>query len=106
MLLYNIGCLERTFISRPDVNSEIGTDLNWFIRKDVDQTIAGRFLGNYEDGLGKTWHDQNHMQFFNDGKVPFPYLSDGMWFLELKGSASLYHRQPYQQYITCSIISQ
>ena len=43
--------------------------------------IAGRFLGNYEDGLGKTWHDTNHMKFFNDGKVPFPYLSDGMWFL-------------------------
>jgi nitrate/nitrite transport system substrate-binding protein len=38
-------------------------------------------MGNYEDGLGKTWHDQNHMKFFNDGRVPFPYLSDGMWFL-------------------------
>ncbi len=45
------------------------------------EVIAGRFLGNYEDGLGKTWHDANHMKFFNDGKVPFPYLSDGMWFL-------------------------
>ena len=45
------------------------------------EVIAGRFLGNYEDGLGKTWHDTNHMKFFNDGKVPFPYLSDGMWFL-------------------------
>lgn len=43
--------------------------------------IAGRFMGNYESGLGKKWHDQNHMKFFNDGKVPFPYLSDGMWFL-------------------------
>ncbi|MGC2048277.1 MAG: CmpA/NrtA family ABC transporter substrate-binding protein [Gallionella sp.] len=43
--------------------------------------IAGRFMGNYEDGLGKTWHDANHIKFFNDGKVPFPYLSDGMWFL-------------------------
>jgi nitrate/nitrite transport system substrate-binding protein len=45
------------------------------------EVIAGRFMGNYEDGLGKTWHDANHMKFFNDGKVPFPYLSDGMWFL-------------------------
>lgn len=45
------------------------------------EVIAGRFLGNYEDGLGKTWHDANHMKFFNDGQVPFPYLSDGMWFL-------------------------
>lgn len=43
--------------------------------------IAGRFLGNYDDGLGRKWYDPNHMKFFNDGKVPFPYLSDGMWFL-------------------------
>ena len=50
-------------------------------RAKVTERIAGRFLGNYENGLGKTWHDQNHMKFFNDGKVPFPYLSDGMWFL-------------------------
>ena len=42
--------------------------------------IEGRFLGNYEDGLGKKWHDKNYMKFFNDGQVPFPYLSDGMWF--------------------------
>ncbi|MHB1236627.1 MAG: CmpA/NrtA family ABC transporter substrate-binding protein [Gallionella sp.] len=45
------------------------------------EVIAGRFMGNYEDGLGKTWHDQNHIKFFNDGNVPFPWLSDGMWFL-------------------------
>lgn len=43
--------------------------------------IAGRFLGNYEDGLGRAWHDPNHIKFFNDGKVSFPYLSDGMWFI-------------------------
>jgi nitrate/nitrite transport system substrate-binding protein len=43
--------------------------------------IAGRFRGNYEDGLGRVWHDPNHLKFFNEGKVPFPYLSDGMWFL-------------------------
>jgi len=45
------------------------------------EVIAGRFMGNYQDGLGRSWHDPNHMKFFNDGKVPFPYLSDGMWFL-------------------------
>ena len=45
------------------------------------EVIEGRFIGNYEDGLGKKWHDPNHMKFFNDGKVPFPYLSDGMWFI-------------------------
>jgi nitrate/nitrite transport system substrate-binding protein len=31
--------------------------------------------------LGKTWDDPNHMKFYNDGAVNFPYLSDGMWFL-------------------------
>jgi len=31
--------------------------------------------------MGKTWDDPNHMKFFNDGAVTFPYLSDGMWFL-------------------------
>lgn len=45
------------------------------------EVIEGRFLGNYEDGLGNKWHDPNHIKFFNDGLVPFPYLSDGMWFL-------------------------
>ena len=30
---------------------------------------------------GKTWDDPNHMKFFNDGSVNYPYLSDGMWFL-------------------------
>ena len=43
--------------------------------------IQGRLLGRYENGLGKTWDDPNHMKFFNDGAVNFPYLSDGMWFL-------------------------
>jgi nitrate/nitrite transport system substrate-binding protein len=43
--------------------------------------IEDRFLGKYEDGLGKTWDDPHPMRFYNDGKVPFPYLSDGMWFL-------------------------
>lgn len=43
--------------------------------------INERILGRYQDGLGKTWDDTNHMKFFNDGAVNFPYLSDGMWFL-------------------------
>lgn len=46
--------------------------------KDV---ILGRFLGDYDNGIGKKWKDPNYMKFFNDGTVPFPYLSDGMWFL-------------------------
>jgi len=43
--------------------------------------INQRILGRYENGMGKTWDDPNHMKFFDDGAVNFPYLSDGMWFL-------------------------
>lgn len=45
------------------------------------EVIEGRFLGHYDNGNGKQWEDPNHMKFFDDGKVNFPYLSDGMWFL-------------------------
>ena len=46
-----------------------------------EEVIEQRFMGNYEDGLGKKWKDPNLMRFYNDGAVNFPYLSDGMWFL-------------------------
>jgi nitrate/nitrite transport system substrate-binding protein len=46
-----------------------------------NDVIVERMLGRYENGLGKTWDDKNHMKFFDDGTVNFPYLSDGMWFL-------------------------
>lgn len=45
------------------------------------EVINQRILGRYQNGLGRTWDDPNHMKFFNDGYVNFPYLSDGMWFL-------------------------
>ena len=45
-----------------------------------EEVIEGRFLGHYDNGIGKTWDDPNYMKFFNDGKVNYPYLSDGMWF--------------------------
>jgi nitrate/nitrite transport system substrate-binding protein len=51
-----------------------------YINTSVD-AINQRILGRYQNGLGKTWDDSNHMKFFNDGAVNFPYLSDGMWFL-------------------------
>jgi nitrate/nitrite transport system substrate-binding protein len=44
-------------------------------------TINQRILGRYQNGLSKTSDDPDHMKFFNDGAVNFPYLSDGMWFL-------------------------
>ena len=51
-----------------------------YVNTSID-AINQRILGRYQDGLGKTWDDTNHMKFFNDGAVNFPYLSDGMWFL-------------------------
>lgn len=46
-----------------------------------EEVIRGRLLGRYDDGLSKTWQEENLVKFFNDGKVNFPYLSDGMWFM-------------------------
>ncbi len=46
-----------------------------------EEVILGRFLGDYDNGAGKTWKDPNYMKFFNDGAVNYPYVSDGMWFL-------------------------
>ena len=51
-----------------------------YVNTSVD-VINQRILGRYQNGLGKTWDDPNHMKFFDDGAVTFPYLSDGMWFL-------------------------
>ena len=45
------------------------------------EVIVARMLGRYDNGIGRTWDDQNHMKFYNDGHVSFPYLSDGMWFM-------------------------
>jgi len=51
-----------------------------YVNTSVD-VINQRILGRYQNGMGKTWDDPNHMKFYNDGLVNFPYLSDGMWFL-------------------------
>jgi nitrate/nitrite transport system substrate-binding protein len=51
-----------------------------YVNTSVD-AINQRILGRYQDGLGKTWDDPDHMKFFADGEVNYPYLSDGMWFL-------------------------
>ena len=51
-----------------------------YVNTSVD-AINQRILGRYQNGLGKTWDDPNHMKFFNDGLVNYPWLSDGMWFL-------------------------
>ena len=46
-----------------------------------EEVIAGRFVGDYDNGIGKKYKDPNYMKFYQDGAVNFPYLSDGMWFL-------------------------
>jgi len=51
-----------------------------YVNTDMEVIVA-RMLGRYDNGIGKTWDDPNHMKFYNDGQVPFPYLSDGMWFM-------------------------
>ena len=51
-----------------------------YVNTSVD-AINQRILGRYQNGMGRTWDDANHMKFYNDGAVTFPYLSDGMWFL-------------------------
>jgi len=51
-----------------------------YVNTSVD-AINQRILGRYTNGMGKNWDDPNHMKFYNDGAVNFPYLSDGMWFL-------------------------
>ena len=51
-----------------------------YVNTSVD-VINQRILGRYQNGLGKTWDDKNHMKFFADGNATFPFLSDGMWFL-------------------------
>ncbi len=45
------------------------------------EVIVARMLGRYDNGIGKSWDDKDHMKFFNEGAVNFPYLSDGMWFM-------------------------
>ncbi|MES2635793.1 MAG: CmpA/NrtA family ABC transporter substrate-binding protein, partial [Pseudomonadota bacterium] len=47
----------------------------------AEEVIAGRFMGDYDNGNGRKYKDPNYMKFYNDGAVNFPYLSDGMWFL-------------------------
>ena len=51
-----------------------------YVNTSVD-VINQRILGRYQNGMGKTWDDPNHMKFYNEGTVSFPYLTDGMWFL-------------------------
>ena len=46
-----------------------------------EQYLSGRMLGEYDNGIGKRWHDDHPMRFFQQGEASYPWLSDGMWFL-------------------------
>ncbi len=37
--------------------------------------------GRGSDGLGHRWVERHPLSFYGDGKVTFPYESDGIWFL-------------------------
>ena len=64
--------------NRPKVSEIIAQKS--YVNTDAN-VIEGRMKGEYDNGIGKKWKDENYMKFYNDGKVNFPYLSDGMWFL-------------------------
>jgi len=51
-----------------------------YVNTDKDVIVA-RMLGRYDNGIGRIWDDKDHMKFYNDGYVTFPFLSDGMWFM-------------------------
>ena len=66
-------------LSNRQKTAEVVSDKSYVnCEKDV---IIARMLGRYDNGIGKVWDDPNHMKFYNDGHVTFPYLSDGMWFM-------------------------
>lgn len=56
--------------------------------------IAERMNGEYHDGLGHHWQDGHAVRFHDGGRVNFPYLSDGMWFLTQFRRWGLLHTEP------------
>ncbi len=66
-------------LSNRQKTAEVVADRS-YVNTDKDVIVA-RMLGRYDNGIGKTWDDKDHMKFFNEGTVCFPYLSDGMWFM-------------------------
>ena len=47
----------------------------------ASEIVRGRLLGQYSDGLGKQWDDPHGLAFFDQGRVNFPWVSDGIWFM-------------------------
>lgn len=64
-----------------------------FVNTDKSVILA-RMQGEYGDGLGHTWNDTHAMKFYDGGAVPFPYYSDGMWFMTQQHRWGLLKREP------------
>jgi nitrate/nitrite transport system substrate-binding protein len=64
-----------------------------YVNADKDVIVA-RMLGRYDNGIGKVWDDKDHMKFYNDGYVTFPFLSDGMWFMSQHRRWGLLKEEP------------
>ena len=43
--------------------------------------MAGRMLGDYEDGQGRHWRETHRLDFFRDGEVNAPHAADAAWLL-------------------------
>jgi len=56
--------------------------------------IADRLKARYVDGCGRRWDDAHGLRFFDGGRVPFPYLSDGMWFMTQQRRWGLLREDP------------
>ena len=58
---------------------------HWLARPDYldvkTEIVAERLLGHYANGLGRQWNDPCRVAFFGEGRVNFPWLSDGIWFM-------------------------
>jgi len=64
-----------------------------------EQYLTGRMLGDYDNGAGRRWQDRHAMQFFRDGEVSYPWLSDGIWFLTQFRRWGLLKQEPDYQAI-------
>ena len=73
-----------------------------YVNTGVD-VIGERIQGHYHDGIGRRWHDAHHLRFFDDGRVNFPYLSDGMWFLTQFKRWGLLKQHPHYQAVAAQI---
>ncbi len=64
--------------NRPAVAARLATEDYLATSREV---IEPRFLGHYNDGLGRQWEDPHALRFHDEGQVNFPWISDALWFL-------------------------